>query len=155
MCCADSRAEAHERAVKYLGQKWQSIDDHYHFSDGHLATVKGYESYGRMAKTYAKIGESAEQRQKATDFYVKIQIVGTPADCLERIGELQRLTGLDHLVTEFSFGAMPHEEAEINLRLFADRVLPILQRDPAFAGGGAPDLAARSRAVKEDLFAPA
>jgi alkanesulfonate monooxygenase SsuD/methylene tetrahydromethanopterin reductase-like flavin-dependent oxidoreductase (luciferase family) len=156
VCCADSRGEAHERAVTYLGQKWQSIDDHYHFSDGHLGTVKGYESYGKMAKTYAKIGESAEQRQKATDFYVKIQIVGTPRDCLEQIGELQRLTGFDHLVTEFSFGAMPHEEAEVNMRLFADRVLPTLQRDPAFAGGGAPDLAPRpAPAARENVFAPA
>src|SRR6184192_580555 len=126
VCCAESRDEAHERAFKYLGLKWQSIDTHYHFSDGHLATVKGYESYGKMARTYAKIGESAETRQKATDFYVSIQIVGTPNDCLDKIGELQRLTGLDHLVTEYSFGAMPHEEAEINMRLFADRVLPVL-----------------------------
>ena len=50
VCCAESRDEAQERAFKYLGQKWQSIDDHYHFSDGHLATVKGYESYGKMAQ---------------------------------------------------------------------------------------------------------
>jgi len=156
VCCAESRDEAHERAFKYLGQKWQSIDDHYHFSDGHLATVKGYESYGKMARTYAKIGESAETRQKATEFYVSIQIVGTPNDCLDKIGELQRLTGLDHLVTEYSFGAMPHEEAEVNMRLFADRVLPVLQRDPAFVGGGVPEGASvPAAAAKENLFAPA
>jgi alkanesulfonate monooxygenase SsuD/methylene tetrahydromethanopterin reductase-like flavin-dependent oxidoreductase (luciferase family) len=154
VCCAESRDEAHARAFKYLGQKWQSIDDHYHFSDGHLSTVKGYETYGKMAKTYAKIGESAETRRKATDFYVSIQIVGTPKDCLDKIGELQRQTGFDHLVTEYSFGAMPHEEAEINMRLFADRVLPMLQRDPAFAGGGAPALPQLTGA-KENLFAPA
>jgi alkanesulfonate monooxygenase SsuD/methylene tetrahydromethanopterin reductase-like flavin-dependent oxidoreductase (luciferase family) len=71
---------------------------------------------------------------EATDFYVKIQVVGTPDDCLQQLAELRRLTGLDHLVTEFSFGGMPHEEAELNMRLFADRVMPVLQRDPAFAG---------------------
>ena len=161
VCCAESRDEAHERAFKYLGQKWQSIDDHYHFSDGHLATVKGYETYGKMARTYAKINEDAASRQKATDFYVSIQIVGTPKDCLDKIAELQRLTGMDHLVTEYSFGAMPHEEAELNMRLFADRVLPVLQRDPAFAGTGIPELApapgvaAKEVAAKENVFAPA
>jgi alkanesulfonate monooxygenase SsuD/methylene tetrahydromethanopterin reductase-like flavin-dependent oxidoreductase (luciferase family) len=154
VCCAESRDEAQARAFKYLGQKWQSIDDHYHFSDGHLSTVKGYESYGKMAKTYAKINESAESRQKATDFYVSIQIAGTPQDCLDKIAELQRLTGLDHLVTEYSFGAMPHEKAEVNMRLFADRCLPILQRDPAFAGGGPPAIA-KPASAKENLFAPA
>lgn len=156
VCCAESRAEAQERAIKYLGQKWQSIDDHYHFSDGHLSTVKGYESYGKMARTYAKINESADAKAKATDFYVSIQIVGTPDDCLQKIGELQRLTGLDHLVTEFSFGAMPHEEAEVNMRLFADRVMPILQRDPAYRAPRIEDLpAARPVAEKQRLFAPA
>lgn len=155
ICCADSRSEAQALAFEYLGRKWQSIDDHYHFSDGHLAAVKGYESYGKMAKTYAKINESAQSRQKATDFYVSIQIVGTPEDCLEQIAELQRLTGLDHLVTEFSFGAMPHEEAEINMRLFADRIMPVLQRDPAFAGGGAVAAAPKPAPARENLFAPA
>ena len=130
--CAESREEAHERAVKYLGRKWDSIDTHYHFSDGHLATVKGYEFYGKMAKTYAKMKDESF-RKKATDFYVRIQIVGTPDDCIQQIAELQRLTGIDHLVTEFGFGGMPHEEAELNMRHVRRRVMPVLQRDPAFA----------------------
>jgi alkanesulfonate monooxygenase SsuD/methylene tetrahydromethanopterin reductase-like flavin-dependent oxidoreductase (luciferase family) len=154
ICCAESRAEAHDRAFKHLGEKWQSIDDHYHFSDGHLSTVKGYESYGKMARTYAKINESAESKQKATDFYVSIQIVGTPDDCIEQIGELQRLTGLEHLVTEFAWGHLPHDEAEVNMRLFADRCLPTLQRDPAFATPKEPALPKKT-AGSERLFAPA
>jgi hypothetical protein len=40
---------------------------------------------------------------------------------------------MDHLVTEFSFGSMPHHLAEMNMRLSADRVMPALQRDAAFA----------------------
>jgi alkanesulfonate monooxygenase SsuD/methylene tetrahydromethanopterin reductase-like flavin-dependent oxidoreductase (luciferase family) len=152
--CADSREEAQERAVTYLSRKWDSIDKHYHFSDGHLASVKGYEFYGKMTKTYAKMKDPSF-REKATDFYVKIQVVGTPDDCLQQLAELRRLTGLDHLVAEFGFGGMPHEQAELSMRLFADRVVPVLQRDPAFsdpmtaAGGAAP--ADRS----SDIFAPA
>jgi len=108
-----------------------------------------------MARTYAKINESAETKQKATDFYVSIQIVGTSADCLEQIRELQRCTGMDHLVTEFSFGGLPHEVAEVNMRLFADRVLPVLQRDPGFAAPAGGPVAAPQPAAKERLFAPA
>src|SRR5437764_2394181 len=151
--CAESREEAHDRAMQWLGKKWESIDSHYHFSDGHLATVKGYETYGKMAKTYAKMKDESF-RDKAMDFYVSIQIVGTPNDCLDKIAELQRLTGMDHLVTEFSFGGLPHEEAEINMRLFADKLLPVLQRDPAFAAPSAPEIAAASTA-RENVFAPA
>src|SRR5512146_241704 len=153
---AESRSEAHERAVKYLSRKFDSIDAHYHFSDGHLGGVKGYESYGQTAKTYAKM-KDASFRQKATDFYVKIQVVGTPDDCLQQLGELQRLTGLDHLVTEFSFGGMPHHEALVNMRLCADRVMPALQRDAAFARPAAPaaGAAAPTGPRAEGLFAPA
>ena len=153
--CCESRQEAEEKAVTYLGRKWQSIDNHYHFSDGHLANVKGYEAYGKTAKTYAKLKDPANLK-KATDFYVSIQIVGTPDDCLQKIAELHRITGMDHLVTEFSFGNLPHHESEKALRLFADKVLPTLQRDAAFAAprtaqsGDAP-----KRAAHGDIFAPA
>jgi alkanesulfonate monooxygenase SsuD/methylene tetrahydromethanopterin reductase-like flavin-dependent oxidoreductase (luciferase family) len=109
-----------------------------------------------MTKTYAKM-KDADYRKKATEFYVKIQVVGTPDDCIQQIAELQRLTGLDHLVTEFGYGGMPHEESEVNMRLFADRVMPVLQRDRAFAGpsaatGPAPEGAAQGTT---SIFAPA
>src|SRR5262249_53583550 len=155
--CAESRDEARARGMQYLSRKWDSIDRHYHFSDGHLATVKGYEFYGKMAKTYGKMKDE-RFRQKATDFYVSIQIVGTPDECLQQVRELHRLTGLDHLITEFAFGGMPHEESEINMRLFADRVMPVLQRDPAFASAGAgAGVEARSASDMRSggVFAPA
>jgi alkanesulfonate monooxygenase SsuD/methylene tetrahydromethanopterin reductase-like flavin-dependent oxidoreductase (luciferase family) len=153
--CAESRQEAHDRAVRYLSRKWDSIDRHYHFSDGHLASVKGYEFYGKMTKTYAKMRDPGF-RDKATEFYVKIQVVGTPDDCLQQLAELHRLTGLDHLVTEFGFGGMPHEEAELNMRLFADRVMPVLQRDRAFAAEpGAGAAAAPVVSPAGGIFAPA
>jgi alkanesulfonate monooxygenase SsuD/methylene tetrahydromethanopterin reductase-like flavin-dependent oxidoreductase (luciferase family) len=152
---AERREEAQERAATYLSRKWDSIDAHYHFSDGHLASVKGYEFYGGMAKTYSKMKDPGF-RQKATDFYVKIQIVGTPDDCIQQVAELQRLTGLDHLATEFGFGGMPHEQAELNMRLFAERVMPVLQRDRMFAApaNGAPSSAAEA-AGATGIFAPA
>jgi alkanesulfonate monooxygenase SsuD/methylene tetrahydromethanopterin reductase-like flavin-dependent oxidoreductase (luciferase family) len=154
--CAESRDEAKERGNIYLSRKWDSIDNHYKFSDGGLGSVKGYESYGKMAKTYGKMNDPTF-RQKTTDFYVSIQIVGTPDDCLSQIRELHRLTGLGQLICEFSFGAMPHDQAEVNMRLFADRVMPALQRDPAFAGHvvTAPPPALKVVGGNDDVFAPA
>ncbi|MEM7255599.1 MAG: LLM class flavin-dependent oxidoreductase, partial [Pseudomonadota bacterium] len=151
--CAESRDEADERAMRYLGAKWDSIDNHYHFSDGHLANVKGYESYGKMAKTYSKLKDK-EAREKMTRFYVNIQIVGTPDDCIQQMAELQRLTGTDHVVCDFSYGGMPHEQGELNMRLFADRVMPTLQRDAAFQGSSTPAAEPLAK-VSGDVFAPA
>ncbi len=152
---AESREEANERAAQYLARKWDSIDAHYHFSDGHLATVKGYEFYGGMAKTYSKMKDESF-RKKATDFYVKIQVVGTPDDCIQQIAELHKLTGMDHLVGEFGYGGMPHEDAQLNMRMFAERVMPVLQRDLGFA---APSNGATATPVAmpgtTSIFAPA
>ena len=151
--CAETREEARERAIKYLGQKWDSIDAHYHFSDNHLANVKGYESYEKVGATYAKMKDPAK-RARATDFYVSIQIVGTPDDCIQQIGELRQLTGMDHLITEFSFGNIPHDEAELNMRLFADRVLPVVQRDASFNTPVSPSRT-KGAASADTVFAPA
>jgi len=81
-------------------------------------------------------------------------VTGTPDDCIQQVAELRRLTGVDHLVTEFGFGGMPHEEAELNMRLFADRVVPVLQRDSAFTrveSSVGPD----TPSATQGIFAPA
>ncbi len=64
---------------------------------------------------------------------------------------------MDHLVAEFSFGNLPHHESEKAMRLFADRVLPPLQHDPASATPKPirPAAAGSTRSESEDLFAPA
>ena len=139
---------------KYLGAKWDSIENHYHFGDGHLAKVRGYKSYEALAKTYSKMKDPAA-RTKATEFYVSIQITGTPDDCLQKIAELRRLTGLDHLICEFAWGGLPHEEAESNMRLFATEVLPVLQHDRAFATPVEPEMKAKKGDAHENIFAPA
>jgi alkanesulfonate monooxygenase SsuD/methylene tetrahydromethanopterin reductase-like flavin-dependent oxidoreductase (luciferase family) len=150
---AESRGEAQARAVEFLGRKWDSIDQHYRFSDGHLNSVKGYESYDKVGQTYAKMKDPV-RRAKGTDFYVSIQLVGTPDDCVQKLEELQGLTGLDHLITEFAFGGLPHGEAERGMRLFAEKVLPVLQHDRRFAE---PPKVLRGigDGAKDGIFAPA
>jgi hypothetical protein len=46
---------------------------------------------------------------------------------------------------------MPHEDGELNLRLFADRVVPVLHRDTLFATPAVQS----GTAAHEDMFAPA
>jgi hypothetical protein len=52
-----------------------------------------------------------------------------------------------------AYGRMPPDQAELNMRHYADRVLPVMQRDPAFAG---PDVAPeRADKRRDDVFVPA
>jgi hypothetical protein len=52
---------------------------------------------------------------------------------------------------------MPHHEALLNMRLFADRVMPALQHDAAFAQPAAPAPSGASPAGQrsDGIFAPA
>jgi hypothetical protein len=56
---AGIRSEATERATECLGREWDSIDDHSHFSEGHLNAVHGYESHDEAGTTDAGMKDPA------------------------------------------------------------------------------------------------
>ncbi len=83
VCCAESRDEAQER--RSMSRQKVAVDRRpLPFLGRTSRDRQRLREYGKMARTYAKIGESAETRKKATDFYVGIQIVGTPATASKR-----------------------------------------------------------------------
>ncbi|MBI3801172.1 MAG: LLM class flavin-dependent oxidoreductase [Deltaproteobacteria bacterium] len=127
----ESSDEALEDAHVYMGAMFDSIDAHYHFSDGHLQGVKGYEFYAKMAKTYSKFSDSTV-KAKAVEFFTSLHVAGTPQQCLDKIAEIRNRTGMDHFVGQFSYGGMPYERGEKNMRLFAEKVKPVLQDNAAF-----------------------
>ena len=122
--CAETEKEAQEGARRWMGGYWGSADAHYKFSDGHLKSVKGYEHYGTIADA-----AKTTTPEQSVDGFVKLQVAGTPEQCLEQIYTMQDLVGLNHFIAVFSYGGMPHEVAERNLRLFASEVMPKLQRE--------------------------
>jgi alkanesulfonate monooxygenase SsuD/methylene tetrahydromethanopterin reductase-like flavin-dependent oxidoreductase (luciferase family) len=122
---AETEDEAFRVARQYMSEERRSVDEHYHFSDGHLKTVKGYEHYGSLA------GSESVTSMDGVDTFMDVNIVGTPETCLDRIRQFRDLIGFDHFIGQFSYGGMPYEIAERNLQLFASEVAPILQREPA------------------------
>jgi alkanesulfonate monooxygenase SsuD/methylene tetrahydromethanopterin reductase-like flavin-dependent oxidoreductase (luciferase family) len=121
---AETEKEAREGALKYMGGYWGAADAHYHFSDGHLKNVKGYEHYGTIADA-----AKTTTPEQSVEGFVNIQVAGTPDQCLEQIYTMREKVGLDHFIAVFSYGGMPAELAEKNMRLFAAEVMPVLQRE--------------------------
>jgi len=121
--CDKSAARAREMARRYIGGYFQTVLDHYHFEGDHLARTKGYEYYGKMADKIATYGTD-----RVIDFFVDLQIWGTPEQCYEKILDVRRRVGTEHYVGVFSYAGMPADEAERNVRLFASEVMPALQR---------------------------
>jgi len=121
--CDPSPERAEELARRYIGGYYQTVLDHYKFDTPHLATTKGYEYYGKMAEKVATYGTD-----KVIDYFVNLQVWGTPEQCCEKILDVRTRVGNETFVGVFSYAGMPYEEAERNLRLFAREVMPAFQK---------------------------
>jgi alkanesulfonate monooxygenase SsuD/methylene tetrahydromethanopterin reductase-like flavin-dependent oxidoreductase (luciferase family) len=122
-CDADA-GRAREMAVRYIGGYWDTVLRHYELDKGHLTKTKGYEYYGRMSE----IAQEKGGTDALSEFFLSLQIWGTPEQCFEKILAVRARVGCDTFIPVFSYAGMPHEEAERNMRLFAREVLPELQR---------------------------
>jgi len=121
--CDPDPGRAEEQARRWIGGYYQTVLDHYKFADDHLARTKGYEYYGKMSEKIAQYGTD-----KVIDYFLNLQVWGTPEQCYERILDVHARTGNSHFVGVFSYAGMPFDEAERNLRLFAKEVRPALQK---------------------------
>jgi alkanesulfonate monooxygenase SsuD/methylene tetrahydromethanopterin reductase-like flavin-dependent oxidoreductase (luciferase family) len=94
------REKAFERAYKYIGNDLKLMNKHYDLDTD-------------------KINLSEND--------IKQQIVGTPSDCIEQIATLSSLTGIKHIVLEFSYGGMPYAETVKSIELFSSSVMQVFK----------------------------
>lgn len=87
---------------------------------GLFSTIKGYESYEKMALQPDQIGPYVEN-------FARSVVTGTPRMILERMWELKEIYKPQGFFPHLYFGGMPQAEAMKNIRLFADKVLPELK----------------------------
>lgn len=121
--CDSDKDRAYDMAYKYIGGYWQTVLDHYKFHTDHLIGQKGYEYYGKFAENIAKVGE-----KETIEFFMNLQVWGTPEMCFEKILAISDRVGSDHFSGVFSYAGMEPDEAERNMRLFAAEVMPRLQQ---------------------------
>jgi len=122
-----SADRAEELARRYIGGYWDSVIKHYEFDQDHLKNTPGYEFHGQIHDMLTGPGGY----QKMEDFFVDLQIWGTPDQVKDKILHLQDNTFMDGFMGVFSYAGMPADEAERNARLFAAEVLPDLTSLPA------------------------
>ena len=126
--CHEDEGRAKEMASEYVGNYWDSIMDHYEFRSDHLKGTKGYEYYGKFTEKIEQYGT-----QDVKDFFLDLQVWGTPDQCYDKIISTRDRVGSDSFLAAFSYGAMPYDEVEKSMRLFAKEVLPRLKELPGIA----------------------
>jgi alkanesulfonate monooxygenase SsuD/methylene tetrahydromethanopterin reductase-like flavin-dependent oxidoreductase (luciferase family) len=120
--CDRDAGRAAELGRRYIGGYYESVLRHYELASGHLATTSGYEYYGKMSQVLTTHGPEA-----GVEFFSNLQVYGTPEQCLEKMLDIRSMVGNDSFVAVCSYAGMPYGEAERNLRLFSEAVMPELQ----------------------------
>ena len=88
--CDEDAGRAREMAVRYIGGYWESVMRHYELVGDHLERTVGYEYYARLQEmAQAKGGGDA-----LTEFFLDLQVWGTPEQCVEKILDIRRRTGV-------------------------------------------------------------
>ena len=123
----ESADRAEEMARKYIVGYWDSVVKHYEFDQDHLKNTPGYEFHGDM---YDRLNAPGGAERMA-DFFLDLQVWGTPEQVYDRIVTIQDNTYADAYLGVFSYAGMPIAEAERNMKLFAGSVLPELKKLPA------------------------
>jgi alkanesulfonate monooxygenase SsuD/methylene tetrahydromethanopterin reductase-like flavin-dependent oxidoreductase (luciferase family) len=113
-----------ERLRSVRLQRWaRSTVEHYEFDNVGFADIEGYEYYGALANNIAKHGVD-----RFNGFLADLQVWGTPEEVTEKLLGYVERTDAGGLVCPLVFGGMPEDEARASFDLFAEEVLPELQR---------------------------
>jgi hypothetical protein len=78
--------------------------------------------YGRNAEVLRKVGESGD-----LEGFKQANAYGTPDQILGTLESRRKVLGNFEQSTAFRFGAIPYDQAETSMRLFAKEVLPVLK----------------------------
>ena len=122
--CDEDPGRAEELGRRYIGAYWRSVVKHYELIGDHLTKMRGYEAYKEVQERVSTPGGV----DAMTEFFLGLQIYGTPEQCYEKVLDIQKRTGAEAFNGVFSYGGMPYDLAESSLRLFASEVMPELKR---------------------------
>lgn len=113
--------EAARMRATYIQNYARSTTQHYEFDNVEFSAIEGYEYYAALAKNIAKHG-----LEKFCGFLGDLQIWGTPDQVTEKLLGYVDRTQAGAVLACFSYGGMPHAEANANFDLFVREVLPVL-----------------------------
>jgi alkanesulfonate monooxygenase SsuD/methylene tetrahydromethanopterin reductase-like flavin-dependent oxidoreductase (luciferase family) len=119
MYCHPSAEIAGERAQTYIHRFFASNVRHYEFMGTHFKDIKGYERYDEVAAMFRQAG-----LEGAASAYAACALTGTPDQIVAKLAGIKEVLGSFEVTVLPSFGAMPYDQAEASLELFAKEVLP-------------------------------
>jgi alkanesulfonate monooxygenase SsuD/methylene tetrahydromethanopterin reductase-like flavin-dependent oxidoreductase (luciferase family) len=134
--CTPNAAAAAE-ADPWIVQANVDVNLHYGFADAsNFKGIKGYEAYAsREGAATAMLASAVEGKDptkpaapKSPGYHPSNLLIGTPDEIIRRIQAAQQACSFSEMTIVSQFGDMPYEEAMKSTRLFAEQVLPVVQK---------------------------
>lgn len=125
LSCDESAEKAEADARKYMANYYVTVMEHYEMTSDHFRQMKGYGDYADNAELLKNTG-----MDEAANGFVDINTWGTPQQILDKLEKRRNELGEFDLTVQVSYGGLTGADAEKNLRLFADKVLPEIQSWP-------------------------
>jgi alkanesulfonate monooxygenase SsuD/methylene tetrahydromethanopterin reductase-like flavin-dependent oxidoreductase (luciferase family) len=134
--CTPNAATAAE-ADPWIVQANVDVNLHYGFADAsNFKGIKGYEAYAsREGAATALLASAVEGKDptkpaapKSPGYHPSNLLIGTPDEIIRRIQAAQQACSFSEMTIVSQFGDMPYEEAMKSTRLFAEQVLPVVQK---------------------------
>jgi len=119
----EDAGRAEEMAYKWIGDYYHTAMKHYEMAGEKFGTQKGYEFYKNVGKYIERNGLDGA----AKDF-AELMPWGTPKQVIEKIAYIREIIDMNLLTCNLSYAGMPYDEAERNMRCFAEYVLPELKK---------------------------
>jgi alkanesulfonate monooxygenase SsuD/methylene tetrahydromethanopterin reductase-like flavin-dependent oxidoreductase (luciferase family) len=136
------RRRAEELGMKYIVDYYHTAMKHYEMTNEQFGSHKSYEFYSGVSKYIARHGMEGAARD-----FAQLMPFGTPDQVLEKLRFMKDTIDMNGIMANFSYAGMPFDEAERNLKCFAEYVMPELKKwktEPLVEGAALPFAPARA-----------
>lgn len=121
--CFDQEQKVIECTDKYFAAQFAQVAGHYEFGGEHFKSLPSYSTY----VTLGELSEAAGGPAKAYKDYIGGNLIGTPEQMYQKHLIRKAMVGDYEIIANFSFGGMPYELVYEQMKLFADKVMPMLK----------------------------
>lgn len=122
--CGESDDEAQESAHKYMLQFQYIVEHHY----------ENMRYHGEDRRVFAATSEMFKNLDGLAQYPIDHHIIGSPETCIERVEWFKRELGVNYVLLNIGWGAMPHEQTIASMERFSREVMPHFSGAPALAG---------------------
>lgn len=121
--CVPTEDEVVEYTDEYFAKQFYQVANHYEWGGEHFKNMPSYSTYVALGDAMSAAGGP----EKAYKGYISGNLIGTPEQLYEKHCQRMAMVGEYDIIANFSYGGMAYERVYAQMKLFADKVMPLMR----------------------------